>query len=378
MRYKSFLSEITLPQINTLIEKTIKKRNKKNHPAIGYNRMLIISDAPVQNVIVKTLSKKLSLNVIVFNIRPSAMIKAGRFRRHLLYMLYAIKTLSKVRRVKYLFFFQQAIAYYYSFFSIFLSSPHTQTLVAPVIYRIRQQPIELIYQKIFRYFLRSPYVNKFVSFSSRDISQLLETFGQDLSNKLFYIPLGINMPLTKIEKRPFQNLAQHKKISTGYYLSLGSSNRDYITLIKAFRELDQRVKILCPLRLINMITLPKNVEVYQGLYSKKATELIKSAKAIIIPLKRSPFPSGQLTAIQAMRMGKPIIVTRHTGIYNYLADDCCIFVEPESPEEIIRAVNQIEKVNGLSKRIALKAQQKYERNFTSEHFALRLANLLQA
>jgi glycosyltransferase involved in cell wall biosynthesis len=106
-----------------------------------------------------------------------------------------------------------------------------------------------------------------------------------------------------------------------FILAVGSDiQRDYDFLIKAWKPEYPRLKILTNLRIDGR--LPGNVERVRGEYheggisDEELLELYRKAEWVAIPLKPSPQPSGQSVALQAMAVGKAVLITESPGTWD--------------------------------------------------------------
>jgi len=103
-----------------------------------------------------------------------------------------------------------------------------------------------------------------------------------------------------------------------YYFSTGMSNRDYDFLIKVFDGISLRLKIACPN--ITRNTSP-NIQFLDNCFGPDMKKYMFNSRAVLIPLKDLNISSGQLVFIQAMQMGKPIIITESNPTRSYLTEE---------------------------------------------------------
>jgi glycosyltransferase involved in cell wall biosynthesis len=96
----------------------------------------------------------------------------------------------------------------------------------------------------------------------------------------------------------------------GYIFAGGDAARDYPLLIEAVRNLPYRVIIAALQRgHFTSISIPKNVEIV-SVPGSEFLNLMAHARLLVLPLKWRPqHVGGQQTYLNAMTMGKPIIVT---------------------------------------------------------------------
>ena len=101
-----------------------------------------------------------------------------------------------------------------------------------------------------------------------------------------------------------------------YYFAAGGANRDYHTLIEAFRQLDDTLVLSCPISVINEESpLPSNIIFfnYQE-YGMNAYDMLRSyylgCKAVLIPVKYpNHVANGASVMAEAMACGKAIIAS---------------------------------------------------------------------
>ena len=105
---------------------------------------------------------------------------------------------------------------------------------------------------------------------------------------------------------------------------------------------------------IKGLMIPDNVTVYRGAFGEESDKLMQQAAAVIIPLSRINSPSGELTLIEAMCYGKPVIITETLITQEYIVHGQNGFLVPwKDPDAIIEAVNNIfsdpEKANFIGR-----------------------------
>jgi glycosyltransferase involved in cell wall biosynthesis len=100
------------------------------------------------------------------------------------------------------------------------------------------------------------------------------------------------------------------------FISAGHTDRDFETLIEAFRGLDYKLKIFCtPTSIPNTVDIPPNVEVnWEVTLSYDLIPYYQQSIAILIPLKYPLYKEGcqGMTSLQdVVSFGKPLIMTRN-------------------------------------------------------------------
>ncbi|MCU0489997.1 MAG: glycosyltransferase, partial [Chloroflexaceae bacterium] len=108
--------------------------------------------------------------------------------------------------------------------------------------------------------------------------------------------------------------------------SAGRADRDYALFIEATRGLGVEVKIDANSAWwqedlnIAVDKLPDHVEVFLGRTTMQLRQLYAESKFVVVPIKHVPFAVGYTVALEAMAMGKPVIMTRTGQPGDFLRD----------------------------------------------------------
>lgn len=101
-----------------------------------------------------------------------------------------------------------------------------------------------------------------------------------------------------------------------YYLAAGNANRDYLTLVEAFKKIDSRIIICCPRNVSQQFKeISENIEFYDiaddGIdHYRVLRDLYVGCKAVCIPIDHSNHvPNGATVFAEGMAAGKPIVIT---------------------------------------------------------------------
>lgn len=103
-------------------------------------------------------------------------------------------------------------------------------------------------------------------------------------------------------------------INEVYFITSGQTDRDFDTLIEAFRQLDFKLKIYAkPNYKPKSKIIPVNVEIYTHVISsREIIDLYKNSVAILICFKITQKSTLGLTVLfDAMAIGKPVIITEN-------------------------------------------------------------------
>ena len=190
-------------------------------------------------------------------------------------------------------------------------------------------------------------IDKCILYAKVDIPKFAEYYRVDPS-KFVFIPF-------------FNTLHPHRytyaEIPGSYVFSGGNSDRDYASLIEAMRSLDAQCFIASGPAVLKGIDLPTNV------YRVEANpwqfrQLLKSAAIVVVALKGGLLRSaGQQTFLNAMRLGKPVIVTDPDGARDYIQNgETGLTVPPGDPQALRKALEMLLHDPATYSRIAANAQ----------------------
>jgi glycosyltransferase involved in cell wall biosynthesis len=156
-----------------------------------------------------------------------------------------------------------------------------------------------------------------------------------------------------------------------YIFSGGYIARDYPTLVRAAADLGERVILVVgpdPVTGrtgLEQTTLPKNVKVYTRTSLKRFLELMSRSRMVVLAMQDKPYAAGQMVLLQAMSMGKPIIVTRTAGTIDYVEDGkTALLVEPNNVVQVKEKILLISRDAELRKNLGRNARTKWEKEFT--------------
>lgn len=176
------------------------------------------------------------------------------------------------------------------------------------------------------------YIDKF------DISS---TYERNLYSSYFSIPSEkFDVQLWKMGAF---NAAISKPIVEGKYVcALGEFKRDYETLLEAAHALPniKFVLVVRPNRLKNLL-IPVNVRVLENIPNDDAYNVISYSSFMVLPLATAHTPTGHITLVSAMHMGKASVVTQSSGIQDYLRDNHTLTYEAGNARELARQIHKL-------------------------------------
>jgi glycosyltransferase involved in cell wall biosynthesis len=128
-------------------------------------------------------------------------------------------------------------------------------------------------------------------------------------------------------------------------------------------------------------TAPGNVEIETDVPLESVRERLAAARIVALPVRDNSYTGATTVLLQAMAMGKPVVVSRTDAIAaGYALEDGvnCRLVEPGNAEALERAL--LETVTGADAGVSLgtRARETVERNFSWERYTNALWEVLAA
>lgn len=170
--------------------------------------------------------------------------------------------------------------------------------------------------------------------------------------------------------------------SGDYILAVGNDGRrDYALLLQLARQMKERFVVVTRQ---NLIDPPPNVEQIRGDWHSQALsdaglrKLYQDAKVVVTPLQESVQPSGQSVCLQAMACGKPVVLTKTSGLWSQemMRDgENVLLVPPGDLEALHQAVSHVIDNPDISENLGKNARCTVCNEADISLFASRLENL---
>ena len=126
----------------------------------------------------------------------------------------------------------------------------------------------------------------------------------------------------------------------GYYLAVGRSNRDHRFLIGAFESLPARRLVVLTDQ--GEASAAPNVRIERSAFGASYYRWLGRCHAVLIAFEDPQISSGQLVYLQAVQLGKPVLVSRSRCLENYLADDRTGLYFEKHADSLVRALTRAE------------------------------------
>ena len=211
-------------------------------------------------------------------------------------------------------------------------------------------------------------VDAFIVHSQAEIATYSTWIGLPKS-RFRFVPLSVAQPAFKLSI----------KQEPPFILAMGTANRDYGVLLNAIRNLPYQLRIVCGPHAIEGLEIPPNVEVRSGLSTEQCGKLCGQARLVVVPLTSGATASGQVTILEAMMLGKPVIATRSTGTVDYIEHGRTgVLVEPGDPAALRDAIDDLWLDDEKRHSIGAAAQLCARAQFGFPAAAMQLKSVLDA
>ena len=158
-----------------------------------------------------------------------------------------------------------------------------------------------------------------------------------------------------------------------YIFTAGSSNRDYDFLISALENTAYNVKIAC--KGLKYKHHSSNIEILD-VFSDKMLEYLFNSRIVVIPLKDLDISSGQLMILQAMQLGKPIIVSNNKGVYDYIDDGETGFIINNEKDILIDKIEALYKDDKFYELISQNQKKRFIERFSLLNLGRKIGEIV--
>lgn len=163
--------------------------------------------------------------------------------------------------------------------------------------------------------------------------------------------------------------------------------RDYGTLARALNGIHHRSTVVCrPANLLG-VSLPSEVEVRFDVSPDTLRQFYARASVVVVPTRGDDDPvgsdcSGTLVTLDALSMGRPVVVTARASISEYVTPGVHVATVPAGNVDALRAaiLRATSDDASLAKHVADEAtagQGHVRAVRTTDHFAARIANVFR-
>lgn len=110
--------------------------------------------------------------------------------------------------------------------------------------------------------------------------------------------------------------------------SAGNGQRDYRLLVEAVRGLPVDTHIYTAQNDLDGTTLPARVVCHRPVERGVFLDAMMESELVVLPMAPTPVSAGQMVLLQAMAMGKPVVVTDSASVADYVRDGETALITP--------------------------------------------------
>jgi hypothetical protein len=200
-------------------------------------------------------------------------------------------------------------------------------------------------------------------------------------SELEIFPRVWRVPRDRVRFTPFFHMVDdvaHEPADDGSVFAGGDSLRDYEPLLQAASAISAPITIATTL--LADRTLPRNVAA-GPVPAEEFYGRMRRARVVVVPLASGRIrAAGLLTYLNAMAMGKLVVVTDSVGVRDYVDDGSTGLVVPErDPRALAEALRwAVDPANADEVRaIARRARERVRAEFTVEEYLRRLLRIAE-
>ncbi len=209
-----------------------------------------------------------------------------------------------------------------------------------------------------------------------------------LQRKLNISPKKFNVIHYYVDTDFFREAEErYPEINGQYIFSQGLADRDYPTLIRAMQELPH---IECHISAVSAwdkhgpnfgsVTIPQNVQIKPYNHPFIIREALAKSRFSVIPLdpKTGDWCAGATSVLQAQALGKPIVVTKLSGIAEYIRDgETGFLVEGGDHRELAKIIDFLWQNPDQAEKMGQTGKTWVYENFSLEAWTDKIIRLLE-
>lgn len=206
-------------------------------------------------------------------------------------------------------------------------------------------------------------MDRIVVYGSKEVEYYSRLF--NISSKFVFVPFGMDY---------FENKEYKGKLPEKYLFSGGGSNRDYHTLLEAYKRIERQNKqplYIATNPLLIPESTPKGVTVLSDVVVENFGTVLGKADCLILSLKDTILSAGHMVMLQALAQDVPVIVNRIHAVEDYVTDKEVLFFKSGDPEDLAEKIELF-----LSKQwVPEKTRELYEKEYTFSAMLKRIISL---
>lgn len=187
-------------------------------------------------------------------------------------------------------------------------------------------------------------------------------------NKFIFLPLHVEP----------EDIFRYREKEENFIFTGGGAERDFQTLFSVAREIPNKfILVTFAKSMLPKENPPRNISISLKMDLEEFLRIMAQAKVVVIPLNKVNKSAGQVMLLQAMALGKPVIISNNPSIKDYVKDQKdCFLVEPEDKDSLKLAFLKVLEDKNLRKTLGENARKKIQSQFSMKEYNLKLKNIL--
>jgi len=228
-------------------------------------------------------------------------------------------------------------------------------------------------------------IRRFDVFAHIDVIAVLTSAMRDHLTAIGAPPSRVRVVRWSPDDRFFMPLGPPPSGGRPIALSLGETRlRDYPMLFAAAEGLPLELRVLArgyvgsrEKRPASLGAVPSNTSLLPPVSNRRLRELYAEAQFVVLPVYDRLYAAGVTAALEAMCMGRAVIVTRSRGLSDYLRDgESCLLVEPGDVAGLRAAMQRLAGDPELARRLGENGRRRIDAELNQRRFVRDLAALV--
>jgi glycosyltransferase involved in cell wall biosynthesis len=183
-------------------------------------------------------------------------------------------------------------------------------------------------------------VHRFLVIRSSDVAMIATRFGV-ATDRIQFVGFPSPVPLLTAPTG-----------DDGYVYSAGWAHRDWPVLVSALARVDWPALLAAGPDVVVGPPLADRVRVVAMPTPEQGRRLMARASVVALPLQDTDLPSGPLVLLDALALGKPVVVTDVGGSRDYVRDGVtALLVPPGDADALARALLRLQSDASLRRRL---------------------------
>jgi glycosyltransferase involved in cell wall biosynthesis len=193
---------------------------------------------------------------------------------------------------------------------------------------------------------------------------------------------ALNVPEDRFWFNPWPSFVPDPEVRASqdnYILSAGKQFRDYSTLVRAIKGTGCRLIIVSDQKSMKGLEICEEIKVVYNISKQEYFNLLVNSKFVVVPLYNDFGSCGQISILEAMSFGKPVITASVTGSIDYIEDGTSgLLYKKGNHHDLREKILLLNSNTKLRASIAANSVARIKQFFTPEIFAENYKSFIMA